>query len=96
MRTRPAQPSSSVVEIYFEDRALLAPAGANLAASLFAAGIRTLRESPRLHHPRGMFCLNGSCQECLVMVDGRRTLACQTAVVARLRVARVAKTGTDD
>jgi predicted molibdopterin-dependent oxidoreductase YjgC len=91
---RVAQPSS-MVGFSFEDQALLAPLGANLAASLFVAGIRLLRESPRLHQPRGMFCMLGSCQECLVMVDGRRTLACQTAITAGLRVQRVAKTGTD-
>jgi predicted molibdopterin-dependent oxidoreductase YjgC len=27
-----------------------------------------------------MFCLMGSCQECLVRVDGRRALACQEPV----------------
>ncbi len=95
MRTRAAQQASSAVRFSFEDQALLAPAGANLAASLFVAGIRTLRESPKLRRLRGLFCMTGSCQECLVMVDGRRALACQTTVVAGLRVARVPKTGTD-
>ena len=87
---------SSVVGIFFDQQPLLARAGENLAACLFLAGIRTLRESPRLREPRGMFCLMGSCQECLVMVDGRRMLACQIAVVPGLRVERVAKTGSDD
>ncbi|WP_321892992.1 2Fe-2S iron-sulfur cluster-binding protein, partial [Paraburkholderia tropica] len=30
-----------------------------------------------------------SCQECLVMVDGRRALACQTPVRAQMRVETV-------
>jgi hypothetical protein len=86
---------SSLVGIFFDDRPLLAPNGGNLAVSLFVAGMRTLRESPRLRRPRGIFCMMGSCQECLVMVDGQRRLACQTEVVPGLRVERVATTGTD-
>jgi hypothetical protein len=95
MHVRAAE-RSSTVGIFLDDQPLLARSGVNLAASLFDAGIRTLRASPRLHQPRGMFCLMGSCQECLVMVDGQRRLACQIAVTAGLRVERVAKTGTDE
>jgi D-hydroxyproline dehydrogenase subunit gamma len=95
MHVRAAE-RSSIVGIFFDDQPLLARTGANLAASLFVAGIRTLRASPRLHQPRGMFCLMGSCQECLVLVSGQRKLACQIAVTAGLRAQRVAKTGTDD
>jgi D-hydroxyproline dehydrogenase subunit gamma len=95
MHVRAAE-SSNIVGIFFDDRPLLVRAGANLAASLFVAGVRTLRASPRLHQPRGMFCLMGSCQECLVMVSGQRKLACQIAVTAGLRVESVAKIGTDE
>jgi D-hydroxyproline dehydrogenase subunit gamma len=95
MHVRAAE-SSSIVGIFFDDQPLLARAGANLAVSLFAAGVRTLRASPRLHQPRGMFCLMGSCQECLVMVNGQRKLACQIAITPGLRVQSVAKIGTDE
>jgi D-hydroxyproline dehydrogenase subunit gamma len=95
MHVRAAE-RSSLVGIFFDGQHLLASAGANLAASLFAAGIRTLRASPRLQKPRGMFCLMGSCQECLVMVNGQRKLACQIVVTGGLRAERVTKTGTDE
>jgi predicted molibdopterin-dependent oxidoreductase YjgC len=88
MRIDPAsQPTN--VEFVFDGRSVSAPAGQSVAAALFAAGMKTLRHSPREHAPRGMFCLMGSCQECLVMVDGRRVLACRTSVTRGLVVAPV-------
>ncbi|MFT4069705.1 (2Fe-2S)-binding protein [Paraburkholderia sp.] len=83
------------VELFFDGRRFAARTGESVAAALFASGVKTLRASPRLHEARGMFCLMGSCQECLVMVDGRRTLACQTSVTAGMRVETVAETGGD-
>lgn len=77
------------VEFVFDGRSVSAPAGESVAAALFAAGIKTLRRSPRDQAPRGMFCLMGSCQECLVMINGRRVLACRTAVEPGLVVAHV-------
>ncbi len=68
------------VSIAVDGRPIQAFAGEFLAAALFAAGVRRLRLSPRARAPRGMFCLMGTCQECLVRVDGRRALACQEPV----------------
>jgi len=69
--------------------------GESVAAALFASGMKTLRTSPRECAPRGMFCLMGSCQECLVMVDARRVLACRTAVADGMRVEKVPEAGND-
>ncbi|MBB2927985.1 (2Fe-2S)-binding protein [Paraburkholderia silvatlantica] len=74
------------VELIYDGQPVTVRAGESVAAALFANGIRRLRMSPRGHGPRGMFCLMGSCQECLVMVNGRRALACQTPVRAQLCV----------
>ncbi len=71
---------SDQVTVAVDGRPLQAFAGEILAAALFAAGVRRLRASPRVGAPRGMFCLMGTCQECLVRVDGRRALACQEPV----------------
>jgi predicted molibdopterin-dependent oxidoreductase YjgC len=60
--------------------------GESVAAALFAAGQRELRRSPRDNAPRGMFCLMGSCQECLVWVGGRKLPACQVPVAAGLEI----------
>jgi D-hydroxyproline dehydrogenase subunit gamma len=83
------------VELLFDGQRFTARAGESVAAALFASGVRALRTSPHLREARGMFCLMGSCQECLVMVDGRRVLACQTPVTDGLRVETVAETGAN-
>lgn len=79
--TRPAR-----VEITVNDRPLRAYPDESVATALLAAGIASFRHSRRGGHPRGPFCLMGSCQECLVRVEGRRVPACQTPVQAGLTV----------
>ena len=54
--------------------------GETVAVALLAAGVRELRHSPTAQTARGVFCLMGVCQECLLRIDGRRALACQEAV----------------
>jgi hypothetical protein len=60
--------------------------GESVAAALLAAGCRELRRSPRADAPRGMFCLMGSCQECLVWVGSRKLPSCQVPVAEGLVV----------
>lgn len=86
---------AAAVELFLDGRRYCAHQGESVAAALFAAGVKTLRVSPRLNQPRGMYCLMGSCQECLVMVDGSRVLACQTSVVNGMRIETVPETGID-
>ena len=74
------------VEFFFDGRAIPAYAGESIACALFAVGVRILRRSPRTASVRGMFCLMGSCQECVVEADGRRVAACQEPVRAGLDV----------
>jgi predicted molibdopterin-dependent oxidoreductase YjgC len=86
---------AGAIELFFDGRRFTARAGESVAAALFASGVKALRVSPRLREARGMFCLMGSCQECLVMVDGRRVLACQTPVSEGLRIETVQETVAD-
>ncbi|SDR52276.1 2Fe-2S iron-sulfur cluster binding domain-containing protein [Paraburkholderia fungorum] len=86
---------TAAVELFLDGRRYCAHPGESVAAALFAAGVKTLRVSPRLNQPRGMYCLMGSCQECLVMVNGSRVLACQTSVVNGMRIETVPETGID-
>lgn len=64
--------------------------GESVAAALLAAGQRTLRRSPRNGEARGMFCLMGSCQECLVWVGSRKLPSCQVPVAAGLEIETIA------
>jgi predicted molibdopterin-dependent oxidoreductase YjgC len=81
-----AEAAGERVAFYFESRPLQAFAGESLAAALLGEGIRRLRASPEAGEPRGMFCAMGVCQECVVMVDGRTTPACQEPVRAGMWV----------
>jgi predicted molibdopterin-dependent oxidoreductase YjgC len=65
---------------------LVAFAGESVAAALWAAGRRELRRSPRADLPRGMFCMMGSCQECLVWIGARKLASCQVPVSEGLAV----------
>ena len=79
------------VTITVDGKPLRVYPGESLAAALLAAGTHTLRYSPRSRQPRGAFCFMGVCQECLVRLDGRRVLACQTPVQEGM----VIQTGAD-
>jgi predicted molibdopterin-dependent oxidoreductase YjgC len=74
------------VTFTFDGHVLEASDGANLAAELMRLGHRHLRDSPLLGMPHGAFCLMGSCQECVVWIDGRRHPACRAVVRAGLEV----------
>jgi predicted molibdopterin-dependent oxidoreductase YjgC len=76
----------SAVEIMVDGRAVEAFLGESVAAALYAAGVRELRKSPTAGAPRGMFCLMGVCQECVVRIDGRLVPACQESVRAGMTI----------
>ncbi|WP_422084358.1 (2Fe-2S)-binding protein [Variovorax sp.] len=63
-------------------------AGSSVAAALRVAdggGMGAARTSVT-GQPRAPFCGMGVCQECRVLVDGRRRLACQTVCAEGMRV----------
>lgn len=68
------------VEITVDGKPITAFAGEMLATALHANGIRRFRSHPGSGEPRGMFCLMGVCQECLVEADGRLVAACMEPV----------------
>jgi len=62
--------------------------GSSVAAALRVAdggGMGAARTSVT-GQPRAPFCGMGVCQECRVLVDGRRRLACQTVCADGMRV----------
>ena len=75
-----------LVKIYFNDEELLAYEGENLAAALYSSNKKILKYSPKLKMPRGAFCFIGSCQECLLFINGRKNLACLTYVTENMSI----------
>lgn len=86
LRTDRAVRRGPALQFTVDDQTVDAFAGESVAAALFAVGRRELRQSPRDSAPRGMFCMMGSCQECLVWVGQRQVPACQVPVTAGLAV----------
>jgi predicted molibdopterin-dependent oxidoreductase YjgC len=86
LRTDRAVRRGPAVRFLADGGAIDAFEGESVAAALLAAGRRELRRSPRAGAPRGIFCLMGSCQECLVWVGSRKLPACQVPVEAGLEV----------
>lgn len=68
------------VTIRVGDRAIGAFAGETVATALLVAGVRAFRTSVTRREPRGPLCLMGTCQDCLVDIDGVAELACQRFV----------------
>jgi predicted molibdopterin-dependent oxidoreductase YjgC len=77
---------SEEVAFTFDGARLTGHIGESVAAALLANGIRVLRTSRRDRATRGAFCLMGTCQECVVEIDGRPIESCRATVSAGLCV----------
>ncbi len=67
------------VRLRHDGSEVTARAGEPLVTSLLAEKGFVLSRSPKLHRPRGPYCLRGACEGCLVRIDGVPNLmACQT------------------
>ena len=82
----PSIQSEKSVRIEVDGQGLDAFEGECLATALAVSGILALRRSPGLDQPRGMFCLMGVCQECVVLVDDEALPACMESVRQGMRV----------
>jgi predicted molibdopterin-dependent oxidoreductase YjgC len=75
------------VQILVDGLVVEAFEGESVAAALLAAGRRGLRVAPRQGDPRGMYCGIGVCFECVMTVDGQRSVrTCATPVRDGMRV----------
>jgi sarcosine oxidase, subunit alpha len=63
-------PPVDAVEVFHDGDQLTAQRGEPLAVTLIAADRLLLSRSPKLHRPRGPYCLRGACEGCLVRVNG--------------------------
>jgi NADPH-dependent 2,4-dienoyl-CoA reductase/sulfur reductase-like enzyme/ferredoxin len=54
--------------------------GETIAAALYANGFRTFGTHVKDGAPQGLFCANGQCAQCLVVVGGTPVKACMTPV----------------
>lgn len=86
-RRDPSVPRGTNVRIHVDGQSYDACEGESLAVALAVNGRLVLRRSPGLAEPRGMFCLMGVCQECVVLVDGEAVVSCMEPVRDGMRIA---------
>lgn len=84
-----AVPEKKSVNFEWNGRTLCGFEGEMISAALFACGVQVFGHHPKDNSPQGMFCANGQCSQCLVIVDGTPVKACMTPLQAGMRVASV-------
>ena len=90
-----ADAGSATLDVVFRwnDSEIRCRAGETIATALLCAGWLDLRRSPRVGGPRGIFCMMGVCQECLIRVDGVVRQACLTPAEDGMRIQRIESGG---
>ncbi|MHC9136461.1 2Fe-2S iron-sulfur cluster-binding protein [Pseudomonas aeruginosa] len=76
-----------MIELFIDRRPLRVAVGTSVAAALALGGDGCSRSAVGGGR-RAPFCGMGACQECRVLIDGRRRLACQCGEVTVLTHAK--------
>ncbi len=74
------------VPFTFNGQEILARPGEMVSSALFAAGITAFGKHHRDGGAQSIFCVNGQCSQCTVLVDGRPLKSCMTAATRGMSV----------
>ncbi|HOR18418.1 MAG TPA: FAD-dependent oxidoreductase [Brevefilum sp.] len=77
---------TETVEFFWKNETLQANAGETIASALIANGIDIFGYHPKDRSPQGLFCANGQCSQCMVLVDNRPIKSCMTKVQPGIHV----------
>ena len=81
--------AAATVAVEVEGRAVVVPAGASAAAAVLAAGLDSIRDTPKDHSARAPYCMMGVCFDCLAEIDGvANRQSCMVAVRPGMRIRR--------
>ncbi|MHA1444246.1 MAG: FAD-dependent oxidoreductase, partial [Candidatus Hodarchaeales archaeon] len=72
------EPNPTLVSFNWNGQALTGIEGMMISSVLFANNIKVFGHHPKDNSPQGIFCANGQCSACMVIVDGRPMKACMT------------------
>ncbi|MCK5797572.1 MAG: FAD-dependent oxidoreductase [Deltaproteobacteria bacterium] len=78
--------SEATIPFSFNGQPLVAREGEVISSALYAAGISVFGHHHSDGGAQGIFCVNGQCSQCMVLVDGRPLKACMTRVRAGMAV----------
>ena len=79
-------PEEEPIEFFWKDQSLTARSGETIASALVANGIDIFGHHPKDGSPLGLFCANGQCSQCMVLVDGKPIKSCMTKVKPGMHV----------
>jgi predicted molibdopterin-dependent oxidoreductase YjgC len=80
-RIGPLEERGEMLTVQVDGKPVTAYAGETVAAVLLAIGKRVFRHTDKKGEPRGIFCNQGVCYECLVTINGEMSVrACMTSV----------------
>jgi len=71
---------SKTIEIFWQYNPIQAREGETIASALIANGIDIFGHHTKDEAPLGIFCANGQCSQCMVLVDGKPIKSCMTKV----------------
>ena len=67
-------------EFFWQGRPFQAFEGETISSALFGNGVRVFGHHHKDGAPQGIFCANGQCAQCTVIVNGLPVKACMTAL----------------
>ena len=89
VRSHPILPIIERAEIpfMFNGRGMKGFEGEVITTALFANGIQIFGRHPRDGSPQGIFCANGQCSQCTVLVNGLPVKGCMTVIRPEMEIA---------
>ena len=78
-----------IVTFNFEGKKYTAKENEMLSSALIANGIQIFGHHAKDHAPQGIFCANGQCAQCTVLVNGVPVKSCMTPVQEGINVEKV-------
>ena len=73
-------PETKTIQFFWQNQPLQSKEDETIASALIANGIDIFGHHPKDDSPLGLFCANGQCSQCLVLVDGKPLKSCMTKV----------------
>ena len=82
------QKTGREVSFTFDGQPLVGREGEMVSSALFANGIRTFSRHKVDNAPQGIFCANGQCAQCTVLIERCVSVGLATATVRFLTLAK--------
>lgn len=79
-------PDYEIVEFTWNGNKLTAPANMVISSALFLNGIKIFGHHAKDNSPQGMFCANGQCAQCTVIVNGKPVKSCMTPLEKNMAI----------